>query len=129
MRCTKRLTGRKGECRTVTEEVISPLGKITWVCPRCSWVEKGLCWECGKQKEKRKLYCTSCAKKNSEISKQRHRDTDQYKQTSSSYFKKKLKEDEEFRKRKLENKRNWLKRNPHKKEEYKLSRIYRELGL
>lgn len=129
MRCTKRLTGRKGECRTPLEEVISSLGKISWVCPRCSWVEKGLCWECGKAKEKKKLYCLLCAIKSRKASVKKHNASDEYKQKKSLYFKNRWDKDPEFKKRKSKIKKEWLEKNPQKKEEYKLSRIYKELGL
>lgn len=129
MRCTKRLTGRKGECKTPVEEVISPIGKISWICPRCTWVEQGLCWECGKPKEKTKLYCSPCADKNAKACRKKRNETEEYKQKKSSYFRNRWYTDPEFKKKKRENKKKWLEKNPQKKDEYKLSRIYKELGL
>jgi len=129
MRCTKRLVGRRGECRTAMEEIISSIGKITWSCKRCAYVEKGLCWKCAKPKEKKKLYCTSCAEKNIKASIKKHNSSAACKERSSSYFKNKWTKDPEFRERKKKWKKEWLEKNPQKNEEYKLSRIYKELGL
>ncbi len=111
------------------EEILSPLGKITWVCKRCAFVEKGLCWECGKPKEKKKLYCPPCAESKAKSAIKKHNASPEYKEKSSSYFKKRWHKDPEFKKRKTEIKKVWLEKNPQKKEEYKLSRIYKELGL
>lgn len=129
MRCTKRLVGRRGECRTPMDEILSSLGKITWSCKRCGFVEKGLCWECGKPKDKKKLYCSSCAKNNIKASIKKHNSSAEYKEKSSSYFKNKWNKDPEFKEKKSKQKREWLERNPQKKEEYKMLRIYKELGL
>jgi predicted amidophosphoribosyltransferase len=111
------------------EETINSFGKISWICGRCSWVENGLCWECGKPKEKRKLFCPPCAKNSVRASIKKYKESDEHKAKYSLYYKKRWKEDIEFKKRKTQLRKEWLARNPQKKEQYKLSRIYRELGL
>lgn len=110
------------------EESMNAFGKITWSCPRCLRVEKGLCWECGKAKEgERRLYCAPCAKKRTKQAIKRHNASDAYKERSSNYAKKRWKKDPEFKERKTRLKKEWMEKNPHKKQEYKLLRIYKEM--
>lgn len=127
MLCNNRLTGRRGECRNPMQEIMDSLGRVTWTCHRCEWTKQGFCWECGEKKEEKKLYCAPCAKKKQRAATLRHNKSAEYKKKSSEYFKKRWHKDPEFKKRKTQLKKEWLERNPHKKEEYKIALIYKEL--
>lgn len=127
MLCDTRLTGRRGECRNPMQEIMDSLGRVTLICHRCEWKKQGFCWECGEKKEGKQLYCRPCAKKKQRIATQRHNKSADYKQKSSVYFKNRWHTDAEFRKKKTQQKREWLEKNPHKKEEYKIALIYKEL--
>lgn len=126
MLCNNRLVGRKGECRNLMQESLDSIGRVTWICHKCDWWKSGLCWECGKTREKTKLLCSKCRVLNLKLAKARHAKTEQYKKTSAEYFKKRSK-DPLFKERRAERKKEWDKKNPHKIVEYKLSRIYKEL--
>lgn len=101
-------------------ERVDQIGRIRWICPRCTWRAAGRCWQCGKRREKagpRAVYCHECKRGRDRV-RRRVSALEPEQIAQRRYWNRKTRQRPGYREHNTAMKRVWMAKHPEKLTEY-----------